>query len=105
MGLLYRIFPLVLTSISVIWPIVSNLYIRHICCSLLPYFHIGFNLFIVIIAYRASTSARGATDFVYICTDGEKPETKQKRLEAKYAALQIVPSIEKIGTPKVRCRV
>ncbi|KDR09197.1 cytoplasmic FMR1-interacting protein isoform X1 [Zootermopsis nevadensis] len=34
------------------------------------------------------------------CKDGEKPETKQKRLEAKYAALQIVPNIEKLGTPK-----
>ncbi|PSN54695.1 Cytoplasmic FMR1-interacting protein [Blattella germanica] len=34
------------------------------------------------------------------CKEGEKPETKQKRLEAKYAALQIVPSIEKLGTPK-----
>jgi len=69
----------------------------------------GSNLFVlvvmvavVIIACRASTSAHGATDFVYICTDGEKPETKQKRLEAKYTALQIVPSIEKLGTPKVR---
>ncbi|KAK7874487.1 hypothetical protein R5R35_001571 [Gryllus longicercus] len=34
------------------------------------------------------------------CKDGEKPETKQKRLEAKYSALQIVPSIDKLGTPK-----
>lgn len=34
--------------------------------------------------------------------EGEKPETKQKRLEAKYAALQIVPNIEKLGTAKVR---
>ncbi|XP_071452530.1 cytoplasmic FMR1-interacting protein isoform X2 [Hetaerina americana] len=34
------------------------------------------------------------------CKDGEKPEMKQKRLEAKYAALQIVPNIEKNGTPK-----
>jgi hypothetical protein len=33
--------------------------------------------------------------------DGEKPETKQKRLEVKYAALQIVPNIEKLGAPKV----
>lgn len=33
--------------------------------------------------------------------EGEKPETKQKRLEAKYAALQIVPNIEKLGTAKV----
>ena len=30
------------------------------------------------------------------CKEGEKPETKQKRLEAKYAALQIVPNIEKL---------
>ena len=35
------------------------------------------------------------------CKEGEKPETKQKRLEAKYAALQIVPNIEKLGTAKV----
>ncbi|XP_046394058.1 cytoplasmic FMR1-interacting protein isoform X2 [Ischnura elegans] len=34
------------------------------------------------------------------CKDGEKAETKQKRLEAKYAALQIVPNIEKNGTAK-----
>lgn len=34
-------------------------------------------------------------------TEGEKPETKQKRLEAKYAALQIVTNIEKLGTAKV----
>lgn len=56
---------------------------------------------VVVITCRVSTSAPGATEFAYICTDGEKPETKQKRLEAKYAALQIVPSIEKLGTPKV----
>ena len=34
------------------------------------------------------------------CKEGEKAETKQKRLEAKYAALQIVPNIEKLGTAK-----
>lgn len=39
--------------------------------------------------------------FVIPFTEGEKPETKQKRLEAKYAALQIVPNIEKLGTAKV----
>lgn len=33
-------------------------------------------------------------------TEGEKPETKQKRLEAKYSALQIVPNVEKYGTAK-----
>jgi hypothetical protein len=60
---------------------------------------------VVIITIRASTIAPGAANFVYICTDGEKPETKQKRLEAKYAALQIVPSIDKLGTPKVRFSV
>lgn len=32
--------------------------------------------------------------------EGEKLETKQKRLEAKYQALQIVPNIEKLGTAK-----
>ncbi|KAL4719440.1 hypothetical protein ACJJTC_015026 [Scirpophaga incertulas] len=32
--------------------------------------------------------------------EGEKPETKQKRLEAKYAALQIVQNVEKYGTAK-----
>jgi hypothetical protein len=57
---------------------------------------------VVIFACTASINAHGATDFVNICTDGEKPETKQKRLEGKYSALQIVPSIEKLGTPKVR---
>lgn len=35
------------------------------------------------------------------CKEGEKLEQKQKRLEAKYAALQIVPNIEKLGTAKV----
>lgn len=39
---------------------------------------------------------------VLFLTDGEKPETKQKRLEAKYSALQIVPNIEKLGTAKVK---
>jgi cytoplasmic FMR1 interacting protein len=34
------------------------------------------------------------------CKDGEKPENKQKRLEVKYSALQIVPNIEKLGTAK-----
>ncbi|KAG1699375.1 Cytoplasmic FMR1-interacting protein [Nymphon striatum] len=34
------------------------------------------------------------------CKDGEKPETKLKRLESKYAALQIVSNIEKLGTQK-----
>lgn len=37
-------------------------------------------------------------------TEGEKPETKQKRLEAKYAPLQIVANIERLGTAKVRDR-
>ncbi|XP_026473678.1 cytoplasmic FMR1-interacting protein-like [Ctenocephalides felis] len=34
------------------------------------------------------------------CKEGEKPESKQKRLEMKYAALQIVPNIDKLGTAK-----
>lgn len=34
------------------------------------------------------------------CKEGEKPETKQKRLEAKYSALQIVPNVDKLGTAK-----
>ncbi|ROT84477.1 putative cytoplasmic FMR1-interacting protein [Penaeus vannamei] len=34
------------------------------------------------------------------CKEGEKPETKQKRLEAKYAPLQIVSNIERLGTAK-----
>ena len=33
-------------------------------------------------------------------TEGEKPESKQKRLEAKYAALQIVQNIDKMGNAK-----
>lgn len=37
-----------------------------------------------------------------VSTEGEKPETKQKRLEAKYAPLQIVANIERLGTAKVR---
>lgn len=35
-------------------------------------------------------------------SEGEKPETKQKRLEAKYGALQIVPNVDKLGTAKVK---
>ncbi|XP_076261449.1 cytoplasmic FMR1-interacting protein Sra-1 [Rhynchophorus ferrugineus] len=34
------------------------------------------------------------------CKEGEKLEAKQKRLELRYAALQIVPNIEKLGTAK-----
>lgn len=34
------------------------------------------------------------------CKDGEKPETKLKRLEAKYGPLQVVQTIERLGTPK-----
>lgn len=34
------------------------------------------------------------------CKEGEKPDQKQKRLEAKYASLQIVSNIEKLGTTK-----
>lgn len=34
------------------------------------------------------------------CKDGEKPEFKQKRLEAKYGSMQIVPNIERLGTAK-----
>lgn len=34
------------------------------------------------------------------CKEGEKLETKQKRLEAKYAALQVVQNIEKLGNAK-----
>ena len=36
----------------------------------------------------------------YPFQEGEKPETKQKRLEAKYAALQIVQNIDKMGNAK-----
>ncbi|XP_026675892.1 cytoplasmic FMR1-interacting protein [Diaphorina citri] len=34
------------------------------------------------------------------CKEGEKPETKQKRLEQKYASLQIVSNIDRLGTAK-----
>ncbi|XP_067136854.1 cytoplasmic FMR1-interacting protein isoform X3 [Centruroides vittatus] len=34
------------------------------------------------------------------CKDGEKPETKLKRLEAKYAPLQVVQNVERLGTSK-----
>ena len=36
-----------------------------------------------------------------VSAEGEKPESKQKRLEQKYAALQIVPNVDKFGTAKV----
>lgn len=40
------------------------------------------------------------------CTsEGEKPEAKQKRLETKFAALHVVPNIEKFGTAKVIFRI
>lgn len=38
---------------------------------------------------------------MHYITEGEKPEAKQKRLESKYSALQIVPNIQKLGTAKV----
>ncbi|XP_003737710.1 cytoplasmic FMR1-interacting protein [Galendromus occidentalis] len=34
------------------------------------------------------------------CKDGEKAETKLKRQEQKYLNLQVVPTIERMGTPK-----
>lgn len=34
------------------------------------------------------------------CKDGEKPETKLKRLESKYAPLQVVVNIDRLGTVK-----
>jgi cytoplasmic FMR1 interacting protein len=34
------------------------------------------------------------------CKDGEKQDTKIKRLEMKYAPLQVVPNIDKMGTVK-----
>lgn len=37
---------------------------------------------------------------IFIISEGEKPENKQKRLETKYASLQIVPNVEKFGTAK-----
>lgn len=37
-----------------------------------------------------------------IClADGEKPESKQKRMEQKFSSLQIVPNVERLGTAKV----
>ena len=33
-------------------------------------------------------------------SEGEKPEQKQKRLEQKYAALQIVSNVDKLGNAK-----
>ena len=35
------------------------------------------------------------------CKEGEKPEAKQKKLESKYAPLQVVPNIERLGSAKV----
>lgn len=40
--------------------------------------------------------------YTRVFSEGEKPETKQKRLETKYSALQIVPNVDKLGTAKVR---
>ncbi len=41
------------------------------------------------------------TPFSYnLLSEGEKPEGKQKRLEAKYAALQIVTNVDKLGNAK-----
>lgn len=37
----------------------------------------------------------------FCCAEGEKHETKMKRLEEKYASLQIVSNIEKLGSVKV----
>ena len=38
--------------------------------------------------------------FLFHLLEGEKPEQKQKRLEAKYSALQIVHNIDKLGNAK-----
>ena len=38
--------------------------------------------------------------FLFLLPEGEKPEQKQKRLEAKYAALQVVMNIDKLGNAK-----
>lgn len=38
---------------------------------------------------------------MYAFLENEKPEAKQKRLEAQFANLQIVSNVEKIGTAKV----
>lgn len=34
--------------------------------------------------------------------ENEKPEAKQKRLEAQFANLQIVSNVDKLGTAKVK---
>ena len=38
------------------------------------------------------------------CREGEKQEVKQKRLQDKYAALQVVNNINQMGTPSVSSR-
>lgn len=42
---------------------------------------------------------------IFICfknnIENEKPEAKQKRLEAQFANLQIVSNVDKLGTAKV----
>ena len=38
---------------------------------------------------------------IVLCLENEKPEAKQKRLEAQFANLQIVSNVEKLGTAKV----
>lgn len=38
---------------------------------------------------------------LFYFVEGEKPENKQKRLEQKYASLQIVPNVERLGSAKV----
>lgn len=43
--------------------------------------------------------------YFYYILEGEKPEAKQKRLETKFAALHVVPNIEKFGTAKVRFQI
>lgn len=43
--------------------------------------------------------------FFFFGTEGEKLESKLKRLEQNYAPLHIVNLLEKMGTPEVRtCR-
>lgn len=40
--------------------------------------------------------------FLYFSiTEGERAESKQKKMESKYASLQIVPNIDRLGTAKV----
>lgn len=68
----------------------QNIFPRPFCKGIFLFFKVQY---ILLYSYNSLT--------LIIVLEGEKPETKQKRLETKFAALHVVPNIERFGTAKV----